>query len=48
MLALAVPAGARDPNRDLLTDFQRAGFSYVANATQLAALPAAAAGDRAR
>jgi alkaline phosphatase len=36
-----VPAGALDPNRDLLTDFQRAGFTYVANATQLAALPAA-------
>ncbi|MBM3855602.1 MAG: alkaline phosphatase, partial [Verrucomicrobia bacterium] len=35
-----VPAGALDPDRDLLTDFQRAGFSYVANATQLAALPA--------
>jgi alkaline phosphatase len=35
-----VPAGALDPERDLLTDFQRAGFTYVANATQLAALPA--------
>ncbi len=35
-----VPAGARDPDRDLLTDFQRAGFTYTANATQLKALPA--------
>ncbi|MBI4626779.1 MAG: alkaline phosphatase [Verrucomicrobia bacterium] len=37
--AWGVPAGALDPNRDLLADFQRAGFAYTANATQLKALP---------
>ena len=35
-----VPRGAIDRNRDLIADFQAKGFSYVANATQLAALPA--------
>jgi alkaline phosphatase len=35
-----VAAGAIDPNRDLLADFQRAGFTYTATATQLKALPA--------
>ena len=34
-----VNAGARDPERDLLADFQAAGFAYTANATQLRALP---------
>ncbi|MEY2881963.1 MAG: hypothetical protein RLZZ15_4343, partial [Verrucomicrobiota bacterium] len=38
--AWGVPAGTLDPGRDLLADFQRAGFTYTANATQLAALPA--------
>ncbi len=33
-------AGALDPTRDLLADFQKAGFAYTANATQLKALPA--------
>ncbi|MBI5689698.1 MAG: alkaline phosphatase [Verrucomicrobia bacterium] len=36
-----VVPGAIDPNRDLLTEFQQAGFTYVATATQLKALPAA-------
>jgi alkaline phosphatase len=35
----SVVAGALDPNRDLLADFQKAGFAYTANATQLKALP---------
>jgi alkaline phosphatase len=35
-----VPRGASDPARDLLADFQAAGFTYTANATQLRALPA--------
>jgi alkaline phosphatase len=35
-----VAAGALDPERDLLGDFQKAGFTYTANATQLKALPA--------
>lgn len=35
-----VPAGALDPARDLLAGFQAAGFTYAANATQLAAVPA--------
>ena len=35
-----VAAGALDPTRDLLADFQKAGFAYAANATQLNALPA--------
>ncbi len=34
-----VAAGVLDPTRDLLTDFQRAGFTYTANATQLKAIP---------
>lgn len=33
-------AGAIDPERDLLGDFRTAGFAYVANATQLKAIPA--------
>jgi alkaline phosphatase len=32
-------AGAADPTRDLLTDYQNAGFSYVDSATRLAAVP---------
>ena len=35
-----VPRGALDTARDLLGDFQRAGFTYAANATQLKAIPA--------
>jgi alkaline phosphatase len=35
-----VAAGVLDPTRDLLADFQKAGFAYAANATQLKALPA--------
>lgn len=38
--AWGVPAGALDPARDLIADFQKAGFTYTANATQLTALPA--------
>jgi alkaline phosphatase len=38
--AWRVPAGAYDPERDLIADFTRAGFRYVANATELAAVPA--------
>jgi alkaline phosphatase len=34
-----VPRGALDTGRDLLGDFQRAGFTYTANATQLKAIP---------
>jgi alkaline phosphatase len=34
-----VPRGALDTARDLLGDFQRAGFTYTANATQLKAIP---------
>jgi alkaline phosphatase len=37
--AWGVPVGALDSNRDLLADFQRANFTYVANATQLKAIP---------
>lgn len=33
-----VPRGGLDPNRDLLADFQGAGFSYVANNGQLQAV----------
>ena len=35
-----VAKGALDKERDLLSDFQRAGFTYAANATQLAAVGA--------
>jgi alkaline phosphatase len=35
-----VARGAIDRGRDLLADFQAGGFTYVANATQLAAIPA--------
>lgn len=35
-----VKPGALDPERDLLGEFRAAGFTYVANATQLKALPA--------
>ena len=38
--AWGVARGALDPTRDLLADFQRAGFTYTANATQLKAIPA--------
>ena len=34
-----VPTGALDPNRDLIADFQAAGFSYAPDATALAATP---------
>ncbi|MDO8544476.1 MAG: alkaline phosphatase, partial [Opitutaceae bacterium] len=37
--AWRVASGAVDPTRDLLGDFQRAGFTYTANATQLQAIP---------
>jgi alkaline phosphatase len=36
-----VPRGSSDPSRDLLADFQAAGFTYTANATQLRTIPAA-------
>ncbi len=36
-----VTRGASDPNRDLIGDFQAAGFTYTANATQLRSVPAA-------
>ncbi|GEP44856.1 alkaline phosphatase [Brevifollis gellanilyticus] len=35
-----VAAGAVDPNRDLIADFQTAGFAYTPDATSLAAIPA--------
>jgi alkaline phosphatase len=35
-----VTRGASDPARDLLSDFQSAGFAYAANSTQLRAIPA--------
>jgi alkaline phosphatase len=38
--AWGVEEGAYDPERDLIADFTRAGFHYVSNATELAALPA--------
>lgn len=38
--AWGVPRGVSDPGRDLLADFQTAGFTYVANAAQLRAVPA--------
>ena len=34
-------AKPRQTTRDLLADFQRAGFTYTANVTQLKAIPAA-------
>ncbi len=34
-----VPAGMIDPTRDLITDFETAGFTYVADATELSAIP---------
>lgn len=34
-----VAAGALDPNRDLISDFQKAGFTYTATSTQLKAIP---------
>jgi alkaline phosphatase len=34
-----VPAGMIDPTRDLITDFEAAGFTYVADATELTAIP---------
>jgi alkaline phosphatase len=37
--AWGVPAGAVDPARDLIADYQEAGFTYVANATQLKKVP---------
>ncbi len=38
--AWGVPAGTVDPNRDLIADFQAAGFTYTPDATSLAAIPA--------
>jgi alkaline phosphatase len=38
--AWGVTRGASDPNRDLIGDFQAAGFTYTANANQLRAIPA--------
>lgn len=38
--AWGVPAGTVDPNRDLIADFQTAGFTYTPDATSLAAIPA--------
>jgi alkaline phosphatase len=38
--AWGVPQGAVDANRDLLSQFQAAGFLYVADATQLNSIPA--------
>lgn len=35
-----VPAGALDPARDLIADFQAAGFTYVADNSALQAIPA--------
>jgi len=35
-----VPAGAIDPDRDLLSDFQKAGFTYAPDRTSLSAAPA--------
>jgi len=37
--AYAVPAGAIDPTRDLLADFQAAGFNYASNRTELEGVP---------
>ena len=38
--AWGVSRGVLDPTRDLLGDFERAGFTYTANVTQLRAIPA--------
>jgi alkaline phosphatase len=38
--AWGVARGASDPGRDLLTDFQKAGFTYAATSTQLKEVPA--------
>lgn len=38
--AWKVPAGAIDPDRDLLSDFQKAGFTYAPDRTSLSAAPA--------
>jgi len=38
--AWGVPAGTVDPNRDLIADFQAAGFTYTPDATSLSAIPA--------
>ncbi len=38
--AWGVPAGTVDPNRDLIADFQAAGFTYTPEAASLAAIPA--------
>ena len=38
--AWGVPTGALDPTRDLIADFVTAGFTYSADATALAAIPA--------
>src|SRR5262249_45185404 len=37
--AYGVPAGAVDPGRDLLADFQTAGFNYASTPTELLAVP---------
>jgi alkaline phosphatase len=37
--AWGIPAGVVDPGRDLLTDFTNDGFTYVPDATSLAAVP---------
>ncbi|HUN80503.1 MAG TPA: alkaline phosphatase, partial [Phycisphaerae bacterium] len=37
--AWGIAPGAVDPGRDLLSDYQAAGFTYVANNTQLSAIP---------
>ncbi len=34
-----VPAGVIDPTRDLITDFETSGFTYVADATELSSIP---------
>ena len=38
--AWGVPTGTVDPNRDLIADFQAAGFTYTPEAASLAAIPA--------
>lgn len=40
--AWGVPAGALDPARDLLGDFEARGFTYVADADELRAIPSSA------
>lgn len=37
--AWGVPPGAVDPSRDLITDFENAGFTYVADASELSSIP---------